>query len=67
MVDDFDSDQGGGGEDQNDSFIDIDDVIPNSSSTIAITCRISSQTWLKTQDMFPNDLNIKALIIAINS
>jgi hypothetical protein len=48
MVDDSDSDQGGGGEDQNDGFIDIDDVIPDSPSVVVMARRIGSQTRLET-------------------
>jgi hypothetical protein len=67
MINDSNNDQGNNDEDQNDSFINIDNIIPDSSFTVTITCRISSQTRLKTQDMFPNNPNIKALIIAIDS
>jgi hypothetical protein len=67
MVDDSDSDQGAGGEDENDGFVDIDDVIPDSPSAVVITRRTGSQPRLETQDMFPNEPGIRALIIATDS
>jgi hypothetical protein len=37
MVDDSDSDQGASGKDENNSFIDINNVIPDSPSAVVIT------------------------------
>lgn len=66
VLDDSDSDQGGG-EDENDGFVDIDDVIPDSPSAIAMARRTDAQPRLETQDMFPNDPGVRALIRATDS
>jgi hypothetical protein len=66
VLDDSDSDQGGG-EDEDDGFVDIDDVIPDSPSAIAMARRTGSQPRLETQDMFFNDPGVKALIKATDS
>jgi hypothetical protein len=65
VLDDSDSDQGSG-EDEDDGFVDIDDVIPDSPSAIAMACRTGSQPRLEIQDMFPNDPGVRALIRAID-
>jgi hypothetical protein len=66
MVEDSDSDQGSG-EDEDDGFADIDDFIPDSPSAVAIPRRTGSQARLDTQDMFPNNPNIRALIALTDS